>query len=258
MTSKLIITCMLLWITAATQAQEAPHGPSQDDLAKANNPMAKTKAFNIHNYMISSLYGKEGVTVNQLIARYAQPAGPLLIRASMPFIVSASPSEAPVTGLGDFNLFAIYSIPSGQGKQFGIGPNVTVPTGTRELGTGKWQVGISALAFFSKSRVVQIGSLLQWSTSVGGDEDRPDVSLLTPQVFFIWQLGGGTYARSSGAWSFDLENGHYNIPIGLGLGKVVKAGRTVFNLFAEPQLSVLSYGAGQPRFQTFIGFNTQF
>jgi hypothetical protein len=46
--------------------------------------------------------------------------------------------------------------------------------------------------------------------------------------------------------------------VGLGLGRVVKAGDIVFNLFAEPQFTVLQDGMGQPEFQLFIGFSTPF
>lgn len=256
-----VICLLCLMCTMLSHSQEAKPRPGaldEEELKKANNPMAKTKAFNVHNYMVSSLYGVEDASVNQLIARYSQPVGKVLLRLSMPFIVSSMPGDAPVTGLGDFNMFAIYSFPSKSGNQFGIGPSLTAPTATKDLGQGKWQTGVSVLAFFAKSHIVQIGSLLQWQISFAGEEDRPDVSLFTPQVFFIWQLGGGTYLRSTGVWSFDLYSGHYNVPLGLGLGKVVKAGGVVFNIFAEPQLSVLAVGAGQPKFQTFIGFNTQF
>ena len=38
----------------------------------------------------------------------------------------------------------------------------------------------------------------------------------------------------------------------------VPAGRTVFNVFVEPQFTVLSHGPGQPELQIFVGFNTQF
>ena len=71
-------------------------------------------------------------------------------------------------------------------------------------------------------------------------------------------MGHGFYLRSTGAWAFDLENGHYNIPLGLGSGKVVKVNKVVFNIFAEPQYSVAAKGMGQTKFQTFVGFNTQF
>lgn len=254
----LVLVIMMLPLIAGAQEVPAHAGPSDEEIKRANDPMAEIKALNVQNYIVSSMYGLEGHSMNQLMLRYSQPVGNVLFRATMPFIVSAPPSEGPTTGAGDFNMFAIYSFPNSTGNKFGVGPTITAPTGTRNLGSGKWQAGISALAFFARSHVVQIGSLLQWQTSFAGDEDRADVNLLIPQVFFIWQLGGGIYARSTGVWTFNLNSGDYSVPLGLGIGKVVKAGKVVFNLFAEPQFTVLAEGVGQPKFQTFVGFNTQF
>jgi hypothetical protein len=233
-------------------------GPSDEELKKANDPMANIKSFNVHNYIIPSLYGLPGQGMNQLIFRYSQPVGNLLLRASMPLVTSYGQNESATSGFGDFNMFAIYSFPLAPGNKIGIGPSVTAPTGTHNLGTGKWQAGVSALAFFAKSRILQGGTLLQWSGSFAGDEARTKVSTLTSQVFFFWQIGGGFCLRSTGIWSFSLVNGDYNVPLGLGCGKVIKMGRVVFNIFAEPQFTVLAQGVGQPKFQTFIGFNTQF
>jgi len=39
---------------------------------------------------------------------------------------------------------------------------------------------------------------------------------------------------------------------------VVKAGGTVFNLFIEPQYTVLVEGVGQPLFQIYTAVNMQF
>jgi len=47
------------------------------------------------------------------------------------------------------------------------------------------------------------------------------------------------------------------MPLGLGMGKVVKTGNTVFNLFIEPQYTMLHKGV-QPQFQVFTGINLQF
>lgn len=251
----LFIACVPMMVSA--QQKPAP-ALSEEELKRANDPMAHIKAFNVHNYIVSKLYGLPDQQVNQLIFRYSQPIGPVLLRASMPFVTSSASGVSPTSGLGDFNLFAIYTLPSKTGNKFGFGPNFTAPTGTHDLGAGKWQAGFSALAFFAGSHVVQMGSLLQWSGSFAGDDDKPDASLLTPQVFFIWQIGAGFNLRSTGIWSFNLKNGDYNVPIGLGVGKVVKAGGVVFNVFAEPQFTVLAEGLGQPKFQTFVGFNTQF
>jgi hypothetical protein len=58
-------------------------------------------------------------------------------------------------------------------------------------------------------------------------------------------------------WAFDLENDVYSVPLALGIGKVVKLGTTVFNLFVEPQYAMFIDGT-QPQVQIFTGINLQF
>jgi hypothetical protein len=95
-----------------------------------------------------------------------------------------------------------------------------------------------------------------YQTNFAGDGN--DTSLAVMQPFLMIQLGKGTYLRSAPLWVFDLENSTYNVPLGLGIGKVVKNGRTVFNMFIEPQFTILHDGLGQPELQIFAGINMQF
>ncbi len=262
LTKKILIICaLMLCITISLKAQNGPvaHGAlDAETLKKANDPMAHTKAFNLHNYIISDLYGMPDYGANQLLFRYAQPIGKFLLRGTLPIMTSSGPEINPESGLGDFNLFAIYAIEKG-GNKFGVGPLITAPTGTNGFSSDKWQAGLAALAFFASNPLLQSGALLQWQTDFAEtSSSAKEVDMLTAQLFGIWQIGGGTYLRSTGIWSFDLTNGNYNIPLGLGIGKVVKVNSIVFNIFAEPQFSVLAKGEGQPKFQTFVGFNTQF
>ncbi len=249
--------CLLFFCTTSNINAQQHDVLDVETLKKANDPMAHVKAFNIHNYIVSSVYGLPDVAQNQLMFRYAQPIGKFLLRGTLPVVTSSSPNVSPESGLGDFNLFAIYSVDNG-GNKIGIGPLITAPTGTNGFSSEKWQAGVAALAFFAKNPSFQGGTLLQWQTDFAGDSDAADIDLLTSQLFGMWQIGGGTYLRSTGIWSFDLTNGNYNIPLGLGIGKVVKVNKVVFNIFAEPQYSVLAKGIGQAKFQLFIGFNTQF
>ncbi len=230
----------------------------QDAIKQANNPLASIKTVNVHNYFTPMLSGVPNATIDQIWLRYAQPIGPIIFRVSMPAVVESFPWVEPQAGLGDLNAFVMYKLPlKTEGIDLGIGPAITFPTGTNSMGAGKWQLGASAVVFFMNNPVIQWGSLVTWQMSIAGDEDRSDVNMLTPQLFFMWQIGGGTYLRSTAIWTFDFINEAYNIPIGLGIGKVVKSGNLVFNIFLEPQVSVFTRGLAQPKLQVFMGFNTQ-
>lgn len=78
------------------------------------------------------------------------------------------------------------------------------------------------------------------------------------QPFGFLQLTKGFYLRSAPIWLFDFKNDRHVIPLGLGLGKVIKSGKTVYNFFVEPQFSVSDKGIAQPTTQIFAALNMQF
>ena len=249
---------ILVLVAAVLPAAAEDDSDAAKAAAQANNPLANMVAFNIQNYYYSELYGTDD-TANTAWLRYAQPFGKWLMRASLP--ISTVPTGAgadPVSGLGDFNVFLAYllSDPSSP-KQFGVGPLLAAPTATEDaLGSDTWQVGAAGVYFNASSPVYQWGGLVTYQTDVAGDGD--DVSLAVLQPFFFVQLGKGTYLRMAPLWIFNLEDDSYSVPLGFGIGKVVKAGHTVFNIFIEPQFTVLHDGVGQPEMQIFAGLNMQF
>ena len=222
-------------------------------------------ALNFHNYYIPTLTdAPSDAYLNNAWVRFAKPFadGKLLFRLSVPLSTVAYPDRFgnvdATSGLGDINAFLSYSFVSEATKTIGAGPLLVAPSATDNLlGTGKWQAGFAFVAFFAKSPVFQFGSLITWQISFAGDSDRGDTNLGAFQPFYFWQLGKGTYLRGAPIWVFDFENESFHTPIGIGLGKVVKVGSTVFNIFIEPQYSVLSKGT-QPQFQLFSGINLQF
>ncbi len=244
----------------------APVSAEEDDTAatdaaaeaNANNPLANMVAVNIQNYYYSALYGTDDSS-NTAWLRYVQPFGRWLMRASLPIkTVPVAGADDPVSGLGDFNVFLAYllSDPSSP-KQIGIGPLLAAPTATDDaLGSDTWQAGAAAVYFNAASQVFQWGGLLTYQKSFSGDGE--DVSIAAVQPFYFFQLGKGTYLRGAPIWSFNLENDSYSIPFGLGIGQVVKKDNTVFNIFIEPQWTILHDGVGQPEFTVFIGLNMQF
>ncbi|NLR93043.1 hypothetical protein [Flammeovirga agarivorans] len=233
---------------------------TDQEKAQANNPLAKITAFNLQQYYAPNLTGNDEATSSTYWLRYAKPTGRVLWRASLPFSTYSNPETGiSSSGLGDFDLFAAYLAVSKPTLSFGIGPSVSAPTATHStLGTGKWTLGAAAVAFASVSPQFQTGGLVIWRTDVGGDMNREEVNILAFQPFAFWQVGNGVYFRSAPTWNFNLEKGTYNVPLGVGLGKVIKIKKTVCNFFIEPQYSVLHYGDNQPLFQLYSALNMQF
>jgi hypothetical protein len=171
-----------------------------------------------------------------------------------------APDGDKETGIGDLNMFAAYLIDTGNpALSFGFGPQLTVPTATKdELGSEKWSAGFANVLFDASSRRYQYGYLLTWQASFAGSDDRDDVNTAAFQPFAFYQLGGGSYLRAAPIWVYNLENDDYSVPLGIGVGQVIKEGKTVYNMFIEPQFSVADSGPGQPEWQLFLGFNMQF
>ncbi len=234
--------------------------------AQANNPLANTTALNFHNYYIPKLTdAPDDMYLNNAWIRFAKPFadGRVLLRVSAPLntIGIPDPTTGIVTstnGLGDINAFVSYNFVSKPTATVGAGPLISAPTATEtNIGSGKWQGGFAFVAFIAKSPVFQFGGLITWQASFAGDSDRPNTNMAAIQPFYFWQLGKGAYLRGAPIWAFDFKNDSYHIPFALGMGKVVKVGNTVFNLFVEPQYSLLHKGT-QPQLQIFTGINLQF
>ena len=255
------LAAALVCLAGAASAQEKS---VESDAAQANNPLANFTALNLHNYYIGKLTDTDK-NANQFWLRYAQPFSiggtNWLLRASLPISTfPLPPSLDHETGLGDANVFAAYLIDVGNPKiAFGVGPQLTMPTATTgALGSEKWSAGVVNTLFSFTSPQFQYGYLLSWQGSFTGHSDRRDVNVGSFQPFLFYQLGGGTYLRSSAVMMYDFDNSTYTVPIGLGIGQVIPREKVTFNVFVEPQMSVADKGAGWAKWQIFLGLNMQF
>lgn len=254
---------LLVGLLAGHAAADGETSPAPT-AAQANNPLANMTAFNIQNYYIGELTDRDE-NANQFWFRYAKPfsirESNWLLRASLPINSFPTMTDGNTkTGLGDLNLFAAYLIDTGNpAVSFGVGPQLTLPTATSDaLGTEKWSAGLVNVLFNANSQRFQYGYLLSWQHSFAGEDERADVNLAALQPFAFYQLGGGNYLRGAPIWAYNLENDNYSMPLGVGIGRVVKKDATVYNFFVEPQFSVADRGPGQPEWQIYFGLNMQF
>lgn len=257
---------LLAGLCAGAAVSFAHHAVAQDadgSAGQANNPLANMTAFNMQDYYIGEFAGS-GEDGNQFWLRYAQPFSlgetNWLLRASLPFNTFPTSVGNHTTGMGDLNLFAAYLIDTGNpAVSFGVGPQITAPTATKDaVGSEKWSAGLVNVLFNGSSPKFQYGYLLSWQDSFAGSSNREDAHLAAFQPFLFYQLGDGLYLRAAPIWVYNIENDNYSVPVGVGIGKVIKRGKTVYNVFVEPQFSIADDGPGQPEWQIFFGFNLQF
>ncbi len=157
----------------------------------------------------------------------------LITRPVMPFynIVphETSPGEfARDAGLGDLALVELLSPAHSGNWILGAGPTAIFPTATSVFtGQGKWQLGPTFVAGYLTKQFF-LGVFPQQWWSIGGQHFRQDTNQMNLQpiaaIFFGegWSLGySGNILANWNAPSEDV----WTVPVGLGLGKVVKLGR---------------------------------
>jgi len=235
---------------------------TDEEKARANNPLANIKGVNIQHYYRPHLNLTEGGMANTTWFRGIMPTGRILWRASLPLEtrhLNNSATNFSSSGIGDLDVMAAYLAVMTPKLTFGIGPAATFDTASDDaLGSGKNTLGVAAIVFAVLSPQFQTGGLVIWRASIGGDENRDSTSVLAIQPFFIFQLGKGLYFRSVPIWVFDVKNNYHHVPLGLGIGKVIKIKKVVYNFFVEAQPSILVKGPGQPTFQFYAALNMQF
>ena len=180
--------------------------------------------------------------------------GTWVARATLPVVtLPTAPELDHETGLGDLNVFALKIIDIGPPTAtVGIGPNLTVPSATKDgLGSGAWSGGLAKVLFNFTNPKFQWGYLAVWdATFAMQDDDAPYQSRALLQPFGIYQIGDGWHLRSTAVWNYNFKTDDYAVPVGFGTGRVLIRDKTVVNAFFEPQVSVATTerGTGMGRF----------
>lgn len=243
------------------EARAAAAQATHNETNEANNPLTPKITASFQNYY-QNLYDVDG-DANSFLLRGITPmklgGAVQLLRATLPIVTVPTPGGGHVTNVGDLNIVDFFPYKAGP-VEVGIGPQLTIPTAFKdETGTGKWQAGLGGLLLSNQPWGIA-AAIATWQTSFAGDSGRPTQNNATLQPLIIYNLVKGYYLRSSAILNFQLNNDHaYSIPVGLGLGKVIKlqSGTTV-NIFIEPQWTIAHDGTGVPQFQLFLGLNLQF
>jgi hypothetical protein len=184
----------------------------------------------------------------------------LITRTIIPILSvnSPAPGVPSTAGLGDINPTFFLS-PAGSKKLlWGVGPTFTFPTATDPvLGAGKWCAGPAVVVLTMQGHWV-IGALAnnQWSFAGWGNRD---VNAMLMEPFVNYNFGHGWYVVTddiiTANWEVSDPN-RWTVPLGGGMGKIVRVGKLPLNVKAEAYGNVVRPTGGpswQFRFEiTFL------
>lgn len=240
-------------------AQESPHltetvQPStgsadtqqeSSDIAKAaQNPIAHMISVPFEN----DFYPHTGIDKEDEYVLEIKPVVPialskdwnLITRTIIPVI--QTPDLAPgingTSGLGDIqeSLFFSPTKAGPGGIIWGAGPVISAPTATEKIyGTGKMSMGPTLVVLKSQGHWLY-GSLAQnlWSVETG-PRNRPAVNQMLLQPFVNYNLPHKWYLTSSPivTANWKVDTGRWVVPVGGGVGKIVRFGKLPVNAYAQ-------------------------
>jgi hypothetical protein len=167
----------------------------------------------------------------------------LISRTIVPLIYQPelAPGLGDVFGLGDIQQ-SLFLSPAKPGKLiWGVGPILQFPTATDDsLGQGKWGAGPTAVALTVHGPWV-LGTLINNLWSFAGESDRRDVNQMLIQPFVNYNLPHAWYVVTApiitADWEADSDD-RWTVPIGAGVGKIVRIGKLPVNAQASAYYNV--------------------
>jgi hypothetical protein len=141
-----------------------------------------------------------------------------------------------VTGIGEVSLPLFLPPAKASHIIWGVGPIVSIPTASEDiLGTKKLSVGPTAVVLKSQGHWLY-GTLVNNVFSVGGPSARADVNQMVMQPFVNYNFRHGWYLTSSPIVTADWEkqrSQRWVVPVGGGVGKIVKIGALPVNMYTQ-------------------------
>jgi hypothetical protein len=240
--------------TLAQQPHETPHKAEPPTGGHANLAEAATNPIaNLMQLQVQEAYswenhnsdGYSNVATFQAVIPIATKSEkvPLWInRTTLPYVTTPDLGD-PVgrrQGLGDTDVLML-AIPKLKtpGVQLGLGFNSSIPTAgdNRYTGSGKWELGPSALYINMQTPGFQWGLFAYQLWSVGTAKNqagRPDVSKLSLQPILTKHFNKGWYiATPDLPQTYDFKTKKWTLAIGPQVGRVTKLGKLPVKLFAE-------------------------
>ena len=120
---------------------------------------------------------------------------PLMV--TLPSGGAAFPEQFGVTGVGDLQLFDLFTFKQSWGR-WGFGPALVFPTASaNSLGAGKYQAGPSVALIYTGIKNLTAGAIVQNPISYAGSPNRPNVNNMIITPTFTFNLKDGWFVGMS-------------------------------------------------------------
>jgi len=239
-----LISILLLAWNHTALAQSAQTKSDAAELArKAQNPIANMISL---PFQLNWNFDTGPLEKDQKILNI-QPVYPitlnddwnLVTRTILPIISQPpfAPGQGRENGIGDINFSAFFSPkkPTSGGWIWGAGPILVMNTASDDrLGQGAWSLGPAGV-FLKMSGPWVTGALINNVWSISEDSGLSDVNQMLIQPFINYNFPDkpGRYLSFSPiiTANWEAESGQeWTIPLGLGIGQVMKFGKQPVNL----------------------------
>jgi hypothetical protein len=227
----------------ATEETPAAAGNSDALRKAAQNPVASLISVPVQNNNNFGI-GPDGrvqdvLNIQPVIPMRVSESWNLISRIITPIIyqpTTSQPINQGAYGFGDLNPTFFLS-PAKPGKIiWGVGPSIVLPTATNPLlGQGKWSIGPSLVVLAQPGKWT-LGVLVNNVWSFAGQSARPDVNQMLFQYFINYNLKKGYYITWQPTLTANWEatnGGRWVVPVGGGLGRIMKLGFQPVNLTAQ-------------------------
>jgi len=239
----LISSILLAWSHTALAQSDETESEAAELARKAQNPIASMVSL---PFQLNVNFDTGPLEKDQEILNI-QPVYPftlndnwnLITRTIVPVISQPAftPGQGRTNGIGDINFSAFFSPkkPTSSGWIWGAGPILVMDTASDDrLGQGAWSIGPSAVALKMNGPWVT-GALINNVWSISEDSGRSDVNQMLIQPFINYNFPNkpGRYLSFSPiiTANWEAESGQkWTIPLGLGIGQVMKLGKQPVNL----------------------------
>jgi len=231
------------------QAKAGGEGEAGDLAKAAQNPIANMISVPLqHNFNFKTGPGDDLQNILNI-----QPVIPLkltedwnvITRTILPVIwqPELAPGVGPESGLGDIQFSAFFSpVKPTKGVTWGVGPVLQFPSATDDLlGSGKYSAGPTAVALKMDGPWVY-GALVQNLWSYAGDGDREEVNQFLIQPFLNYNLPKGWYLSTGPSITANWRahgKDRWTVPVGGGVGKIMKIGKLPVNMSLRAYYNVM-------------------